>query len=108
MCFLGIQMLVCFQRENICFFPQAKKKLTGLTREHEALFSFVEKNKHICTEKEKQKVTFFCIGDNAGILKYWTAMKQYILITLINLQSVTPKQWWIPRVILLTYKDNLI
>ncbi|KAM9486769.1 nostrin [Clarias gariepinus] len=35
---------------------KAKKKLTGLTREHEALFSFVEKNKHICTEKEKQKM----------------------------------------------------
>ncbi|KAK3543589.1 hypothetical protein QTP70_023919, partial [Hemibagrus guttatus] len=34
----------------------AKKKLTALTREHEALFSFVEKNKHICTEKEKQKI----------------------------------------------------
>ncbi|XP_016367164.1 nostrin-like [Sinocyclocheilus rhinocerous] len=33
-----------------------KKKLIGLTREHEALFSFVEKNKHICTEKEKQKM----------------------------------------------------
>ncbi|KAM9342257.1 nostrin [Pholidichthys leucotaenia] len=33
-----------------------KKKLTGLTREHEALFNFVEKNKHICTEKEKQKM----------------------------------------------------
>ncbi|TSM68840.1 Nostrin [Bagarius yarrelli] len=35
---------------------KAKKKLNGLTREHEALFSFVEKNKHICTEKEKQKM----------------------------------------------------
>ncbi|KAK2849957.1 hypothetical protein Q7C36_008740 [Tachysurus vachellii] len=35
---------------------KAKKKLTALTREHEALFSFVEKNKHICTEKEKQKM----------------------------------------------------
>ncbi|KAB5577183.1 hypothetical protein PHYPO_G00207020 [Pangasianodon hypophthalmus] len=35
---------------------KAKKKLTGLTKEHEALFSFVEKNKHICTEKEKQKM----------------------------------------------------
>ncbi|XP_060784799.1 nostrin [Neoarius graeffei] len=35
---------------------KAKKKLTGLTREHEGLFSFVEKNKHICTEKEKQKM----------------------------------------------------
>ncbi|KAA0715431.1 Nostrin BM247 -like protein [Triplophysa tibetana] len=33
-----------------------KKKLMGLTREHEALFDFVEKNKHICTEKEKQKM----------------------------------------------------
>lgn len=37
-------------------FLQLKKKLIGLTREHEALFSFVEKNKQICTEKEKQKV----------------------------------------------------
>ncbi|KAL7881880.1 hypothetical protein AOLI_G00087290 [Acnodon oligacanthus] len=35
---------------------KVKKKLGGLTREHEALFSFVEKNKHICTEKEKQKM----------------------------------------------------
>lgn len=35
---------------------QTKKKLAGLTREHEALFNFVESNKHICTEKEKQKV----------------------------------------------------
>ncbi|XP_064183528.1 nostrin [Anguilla rostrata] len=33
-----------------------KKKLIGLTREHEALFSFVENNKQICTEKEKQKM----------------------------------------------------
>ncbi|KAK2839761.1 hypothetical protein Q5P01_013501 [Channa striata] len=33
-----------------------KKKLNGLTREHEALFNFVENNKHICTEKEKQKM----------------------------------------------------
>ncbi|XP_034429816.1 nostrin [Hippoglossus hippoglossus] len=33
-----------------------KKKLVGLTREHEALFNFVENNKHICTQKEKQKM----------------------------------------------------
>uniref|UniRef100_A0A3Q3VZC0 Osteoclast-stimulating factor 1 n=1 Tax=Mola mola TaxID=94237 RepID=A0A3Q3VZC0_MOLML len=33
-----------------------KKKLVGLTREHEDLFNFVENNKHICTEKEKQKM----------------------------------------------------
>uniref|UniRef100_A0A8C9VYV9 Osteoclast-stimulating factor 1 n=1 Tax=Scleropages formosus TaxID=113540 RepID=A0A8C9VYV9_SCLFO len=33
-----------------------KKKLIGLTREHEALFSFVENNKQMCTEKEKQKM----------------------------------------------------
>ncbi|TRY92796.1 hypothetical protein DNTS_024866 [Danionella cerebrum] len=33
-----------------------KKKLIGLTREHEGLFSFVEKNKQISTEKEKQKM----------------------------------------------------
>ncbi|KAM4558057.1 nostrin isoform 3-T3 [Odontesthes bonariensis] len=33
-----------------------KKKLVGLTREHEALFNFVENNKHISTEKEKQKM----------------------------------------------------
>jgi hypothetical protein len=33
-----------------------KKKLVGITREHEALVNFVETNKHICTEKEKQKV----------------------------------------------------
>ncbi|CAI5656135.1 nostrin isoform X1 [Oreochromis aureus] len=33
-----------------------KKKLIGLTREHEALFNFVENNKHISTEKEKQKM----------------------------------------------------
>ncbi|XP_062287889.1 nostrin [Scomber scombrus] len=33
-----------------------KKKLSGLTREHEALFNFVENNRHICTEKEKQKM----------------------------------------------------
>uniref|UniRef100_A0A673XBM1 Osteoclast-stimulating factor 1 n=1 Tax=Salmo trutta TaxID=8032 RepID=A0A673XBM1_SALTR len=33
-----------------------KKKLVGLTREHEALFNFVKKNTHICTEKEKQKM----------------------------------------------------
>uniref|UniRef100_A0A665UAU5 Osteoclast-stimulating factor 1 n=1 Tax=Echeneis naucrates TaxID=173247 RepID=A0A665UAU5_ECHNA len=35
---------------------QLKKKLVGLTREHEALFNFVENNKPICTEKEKQKM----------------------------------------------------
>ncbi|KAM6934184.1 nostrin [Xenentodon cancila] len=33
-----------------------KKKLIGLTKEHEALFNFVENNKHICTAKEKQKM----------------------------------------------------
>nr|XP_019945839.1 PREDICTED: nostrin [Paralichthys olivaceus] len=33
-----------------------KKKLVGLTREHEALFNFVENNKHISTVKEKQKM----------------------------------------------------
>ncbi|XP_076026241.1 nostrin [Genypterus blacodes] len=33
-----------------------KKKLSGITKEHEALFNFVENNKHICTEKEKQKM----------------------------------------------------
>ena len=35
---------------------QMKKKLVGITREHEALVNFVETNKHIWTEKEKQKV----------------------------------------------------
>lgn len=42
----------------LCFplLAQTKKKLAGLTKEHEALFNFVESNKHICTEKEKQKV----------------------------------------------------
>ncbi|XP_077435856.1 nostrin [Vanacampus margaritifer] len=35
---------------------KTKKKLIGLTREHEALFNFVERNKHISTEKEKQKM----------------------------------------------------
>ncbi|XP_057707492.1 nostrin [Corythoichthys intestinalis] len=35
---------------------KTKKKLAGLTREHEALFNFVETNKHISTEKEKQKM----------------------------------------------------
>uniref|UniRef100_A0A3Q0SUP7 Osteoclast-stimulating factor 1 n=1 Tax=Amphilophus citrinellus TaxID=61819 RepID=A0A3Q0SUP7_AMPCI len=35
---------------------KVKKKLIGLTREHEALFNFVENNKHISTEKEKQKM----------------------------------------------------
>ncbi|XP_058888265.1 nostrin isoform X2 [Acipenser ruthenus] len=35
---------------------KAKKKLFGSTKEHEALFNFVENNKHISTEKEKQKM----------------------------------------------------
>uniref|UniRef100_A0A671WRG6 Osteoclast-stimulating factor 1 n=1 Tax=Sparus aurata TaxID=8175 RepID=A0A671WRG6_SPAAU len=35
---------------------KTKKKLGGLTREHEALFNFVENNKQMCTEKEKQKM----------------------------------------------------
>ncbi|KAM3608005.1 uncharacterized protein V6R79_017491 [Siganus canaliculatus] len=35
---------------------KTKKKLSGLTKEHEALFNFVEKNKQISTEKEKQKM----------------------------------------------------
>ncbi|KAL4636198.1 nostrin isoform X4 [Arapaima gigas] len=35
---------------------KCKKKLIGLTREHEALFSFVENNKQMCTEKEKRKM----------------------------------------------------
>ncbi|XP_056908312.1 nostrin [Takifugu flavidus] len=35
---------------------KVKKKLSALTREHEALFNFVEENKQICTEKEKQKM----------------------------------------------------
>ncbi|CAB1435036.1 unnamed protein product [Pleuronectes platessa] len=33
-----------------------KKKLVGLTREHEALFNFVDNNAHISTQKEKQKM----------------------------------------------------
>ncbi|KAJ3591656.1 hypothetical protein NHX12_006788 [Muraenolepis orangiensis] len=33
-----------------------KKKLLGITKEHEALFNLVENNKHICTKKEKQKM----------------------------------------------------
>ncbi|XP_043987883.1 nostrin isoform X2 [Gambusia affinis] len=33
-----------------------KKRLHGLTKEHEALFNYLENNKHICTEKEKQKM----------------------------------------------------
>lgn len=37
---------------------QIKKKLLGLTREHEALFNFVENNRQMCTEKEKQKVQY--------------------------------------------------
>ncbi|XP_023193408.1 nostrin isoform X1 [Xiphophorus maculatus] len=32
-----------------------KKRLHGLTKEHEALFNYLENNKHISTEKEKQK-----------------------------------------------------
>lgn len=35
---------------------QVKKKLSGLTKEHEDLFNFVEGNKNISTKKEKQKV----------------------------------------------------
>lgn len=35
---------------------QLKKRLHGLTKEHEALFNYLENNKHISTEKEKQKV----------------------------------------------------
>ncbi|XP_061647592.1 nostrin isoform X1 [Phyllopteryx taeniolatus] len=35
---------------------KTKKKLAGLTREHETLFNFVERNKHISTEKDKQKM----------------------------------------------------
>ncbi|TKS67249.1 Nostrin BM247 -like protein [Collichthys lucidus] len=35
---------------------KTKKKLVGLTKEHEALFNFVESNKHISTIKEKQKM----------------------------------------------------
>ncbi|XP_037345471.2 nostrin [Pungitius pungitius] len=33
-----------------------KKKLFGLTKEHEALFNLVENNRQMCTEKEKQKM----------------------------------------------------
>ncbi|KAM4731020.1 nostrin [Anableps anableps] len=33
-----------------------KKRLYGLTREHEALFNYLESNKHNSTEKEKQKM----------------------------------------------------
>ncbi|MBN3300225.1 NOSTN protein, partial [Amia calva] len=33
-----------------------KKKLLGLTKEHEALFNFVESSKHLSTVKEKQKM----------------------------------------------------
>ncbi|KAK1788864.1 hypothetical protein P4O66_014938, partial [Electrophorus voltai] len=46
-----------------------KKKLAGLTREHEALFNFVEKNKHICTEKEKQKVIRAMPGSPESLLR---------------------------------------
>lgn len=53
------------------FLKQFKKKLVGLTREHEALFNFVENNKQICTEKEKQKVSpkfhhYLCIFAHPG------------------------------------------
>lgn len=49
---LEVSYLIMFS----CLLIQTKKKLVGLTREHEALYNFVESNKHICTEKEKQKV----------------------------------------------------
>uniref|UniRef100_A0A8C4ZHV3 Nitric oxide synthase trafficking n=1 Tax=Gadus morhua TaxID=8049 RepID=A0A8C4ZHV3_GADMO len=47
---------VCDSRLLVFLIEQMKKKLVGITREHEALVNFVETNKHICTEKEKQKM----------------------------------------------------
>lgn len=56
MSFVVLIVFVC----TLLFPPlkQMKKKLVGLTREHEALFNFVKNNTHICTEKEKQKVQY--------------------------------------------------
>lgn len=59
-----------------------KKKLVVLTKEHEALFNFVENNRHICTEKEKQKVElmFFLGGGGLTIILY--CLKKWLTVLL--------------------------
>lgn len=62
----------------IVVFPllkQTKKKLGGLTREHEALFNFVENNKQICTEKEKQKAKLLFTSNTCSIWGVNTSWK---------------------------------
>lgn len=67
------------------FLNQIKKKLIGLTREHEALFNFVENNKHISTEKEKQKVQnvsycfHHCSLFHRGGDTYWKKLSAWLL-----------------------------
>ncbi|KAK9537579.1 hypothetical protein VZT92_005183 [Zoarces viviparus] len=52
----GIERTGKFVTTNWSEQLKIKKKLLGLTREHEALFNFVENNRQMCTEKEKQKM----------------------------------------------------
>uniref|UniRef100_A0A8C7ZPN9 Nitric oxide synthase trafficking n=1 Tax=Oryzias sinensis TaxID=183150 RepID=A0A8C7ZPN9_9TELE len=53
----NLTFLFCLSDFPVFFITQQlKKKLIALTREHEALYNFVENNKQICTEKEKQKM----------------------------------------------------
>lgn len=54
---------------------QTKKKLGGLTREHEALFNFVENNKQMCTEKEKQKAKLLFTSNTCSIRGVNTSWK---------------------------------
>lgn len=79
------------------FIKQTKKKLVGLTKEHEALFNFVESNKHISTIKEKQKVRrniadklFFtatcCMYFHLGVNISWKScqLKMCSLLQMLN------------------------
>lgn len=83
------------------FLKQFKKKLVGLTREHEALFNFVENNKQICTEKEKQKVSptfhhYLCIFAYPGrrCLKTWTCLLEMLFPPALDNRCLTG---WVNR-----------
>lgn len=69
-----------------------KKKLIGLTKEHEALFNFVENNKHICTEKEKQKVPDHqIIFSSTHIFTVWERTTGKLVTSSLNISYFAPE-----------------
>lgn len=64
---------------------QTKKKLGGLTREHEALFNFVENNKQICTEKEKQKAKVLFTSNTCSVWKCCQRLIRFFCCCLLQM-----------------------